>query len=239
MVQDLDARLKKLKEALHGCESLSVASNDGFVLATTHDELRQGEFLAAVTSVMLASCTRGLAPFKAGQCRALDFRGDRQVLISQLPDLRAYLVAVLHPGVQAINIDEPLLRAFTIALPGVLHGHDDAGGLRFFLQRDKDCMIPIRSGFVIGRAVHCDLCVSHASVDEEHLRFEVLGQELLCRDLDTRKGTKLNMRQFQGTVGLEPGDRLTLPKAGGFNVVAITAGGKVIRKKSKKKSHAS
>lgn len=236
MVQDLEARLNKLREALHGCESLSVASNDGFVLATTHQELRQGEFLAAVTSVMLASCTRGLAPFKAGQCRALDFRGDRQVLISQLPDLRAYLVCVLHPGAQAINIDEPMLRAFTVALPAVLHGEDDDGGMRFFLQRDKDCMIPIRRGFVIGRATHCDLCIPHADIDEEHVRFELLGQELLCRDLDTRNGTKLNMRQFEGTASLKPGDRLTLPRAGGFNIVGLTAAGKVVKKRRKSRA---
>lgn len=232
-MHDLDARLKKLMEALHGCESLSVASNDGFVLATTHEEMRQGEFLAAVTSVMLASCTRGLSPFKAGQCRALDFRGDRQVLITQLADLRAYLVAVLHPGAQAINIDEPLLRAFTIALPGVLHGQEEEAAMTFFLQRDKDCLIPIRRGFTVGRGSHCDLCVPHQDIEDEHLRFEVLGQELLCRDLDTRKGTKLNMRPFQGTVALEPGDRLTLPRAGGFNVVGLTPAGKLIKKRKK------
>ncbi len=239
-MQDLVERLKQVKAAIRGCESLSVASSDGFVLATTHEELRQGEFLAAVTSVMLASCSRGLAPFKAGRCRALDFRGDRQVMVTQLQDLGAYLVCVLHPGAQPVNIDEPALRAVTTTLPGVLHGEEAQKVLRYFLQRDKDCLIPLRRGFLVGRADHCDLYVPSKQIDEEHLRFEVLGDQLLVRDLDTRHGSKINRKAFTGTAELQPGDRITLPRSGGFNVVAMNADGTIVRKgKGKGKAAAS
>lgn len=233
-MQDLVERLKKVREAIHGCESLSVASSDGFVLATTHEEVRQGEFLAAVSSVMLASCTRGLAPFKAGKCRALDFRGDRQVLVTQLKDLGAYLICVLHPGAQPVNIDEPALRAVTHSLPAALHGQDTSSVLRYYLQRDKDCMFPLRGGFLVGRGEHCDVFVPSPEIDEEHLRFEVLGDQLLVRDLETRNGTKLNRKGFTGTVELRPGDRLSLPRSGGLVVVAIDAAGTVMRKVKKK-----
>jgi len=196
------------------------------LLAAT-DDRRESELLAAVTSLVLNNCTRGLAPFRAGECRTLDFRGSRQVLMTFLGDLEAYLVCVLHPGAQAVNINEPALRSVAESLPNVLQGQETCEAARFFLQRDKDCMIPLRSGFLIGSASHCDLYVPSEEIDAEHLRFDMLGQRLLVRDLDTEGGTKLNMRGFTGTRELAPGDRITLPKSGGFNVVQYTCEGEL------------
>lgn len=236
-MRDVVRRLNTVKDAIHGCESLSVTSIDGFVLASTHDELKKGEELAAITSVVLPSCSRGLAPLGAGQCRALDFRGDRQVLITRLQDLAAYLVCVLHPGASAVNIDEPSLRQVISILPDVLRGSEPKLAGQFFLQRDASCLIPLRRGFLVGAGDHCDLVVPHDDVDSEHLRFEILGNQLMVRDLATRHGTKLNMRNFNGTRDLDPGDRISLPGAGGFTVVAFTASGELLdgTDRSKKK----
>src|SRR5262245_5482057 len=76
-ITDLVGQLHRVKNLVHGCESLSVASTDGLVMATTHDEPRKGDFVAAVTSLLLTNSAGLLAPLKAGECRALDFRGDR------------------------------------------------------------------------------------------------------------------------------------------------------------------
>ena len=55
------------------------------------------------------------------------------------------------------------------------------------------------------------------------------------RDLETKHGTKLNMKTFEGTVEITPGDRISLPRAGGFNVLALNAKGKLVGVKKKKK----
>ena len=237
-MQDLLERLRSVKASINGCESLSVASNDGFVLATTHPNAREGEMLAAITSVVLSSCSRGLAPLRVGECRALDFRGDRQILITRLQDMQAFLICVLHPGAVAVNIDEPALRGVANALPDVLHGETPTVGGRFLLQRDSTCLIPVRRGFLIGRESHCDLVVPNKEIDPEHLRFEILGTQLMIRDLGTEHGTKLNMRAFTGTREAYPGDRISLPGSGGFNIVGMTPEGVVIdsKQKSKRKS---
>ncbi len=49
----------------------------------------------------------------------------------------------------------------------------------------------------------------------------------MVRDLDTTHGTKLNRRGFTGTVEIEAGDRISLPKAGGFTIVAKRPTGKL------------
>lgn len=226
-VADLVKRLNHVKGLIHGCESLSIATTDGFVLATTHEEARQGEFLAAVTSAVILTAARGLAPFKVGACRALDFRGDRQVLMTFLADVKAYLVCVQHPGAHAVNIDEPTLRAVTSSLPDVLHDKQTGGTSRFYLQRDQKCLIPIRNGMTVGRGEHCDLIVPAPAVDVEHLQFQVLANTVLVRDLDTAKGSKLNQKRFLGTVEIKPGDRLSLPRSKGFYVLGLNEQGKL------------
>ncbi len=238
-MQDLLERLLTVKSAINGCESLTVASTDGFVLATTHSSDREGEMLAAITSVVIGSVSRGLAALRAGECRALDYRGDRQILITRLQDMAAYLVCVLHPGASAVNIDEPALRGVANALPEVLHGETPSQAGRFYLQRDTTCLIPIQRGFLVGRDDQCDLVIPNAEIDPEHLRFEILGTQLMVRDLGTENGSKLNMRAFTGTRECFPGDRISLPGSGGFNVVAMSPNGEVIdspRKAKKKKS---
>ena len=232
-MQDLIDRLSTVKSMIHGCESLTVATTDGFLLASTHDSTSQGELLAAVTSVVLQNCASFMDRFKAGKCRALDFRGNRQVMITFLENLEAYLICVLHPGAKAVDISEPALRAINTDLPGVLHGKQPKQRARFLLQVEK-CLVPIRTGFLIGRAPHCDLLVAGPKIDREHLRFEVIGSRCLVRDLETKSGTKLNMKMFEGTVEVEPGDRISLPRAGGFNVLALNARGKLVGVKKKK-----
>jgi len=226
-VENLVERLSALQPNLPGCESLSIATRDGFVLATTLSDERSGELFAAVTSVVVASCKRGLAPFRAGECRALDFRGDHQVLLVFLGELDAYLIVVLHPGATPINADEPLLRGTILALPDVLHGSERDDPPRYFLQRDEAWLTPIRSGLTIGKDDHCDVVVPGKRVEGVHLRFEVLADKILVRDLDTTHGTKLNRRGFTGTVEVEAGDRISLPKAGGFTIVAKRPTGKL------------
>lgn len=238
-MKDLVQRLGKLKDSLQGCESLTIATRDGFVLASTVEDARDGEMLAAVTSVVIGSCSRGLAPFRVGECRSLDFRGDRQLLISFLGELQAYLVCVLHSGAKPISPSEPLLRAVVSSLPDVLYGDESESPPRFFLQRDEACLIPIRSGLTVGKDDACDIMVPGKRVDSKHLRFEVLANKVLVRDLDTEHGTKLNRKGFTGTAELAPGDRLSLPRAGGFTIVAKRPEGKLqgrtkrIKKKSK------
>lgn len=233
-MKDLVKRLRIVKDMIAGCESLTVATTDGLLLAST-SQANEGELLSAVTSLVLQNCAGFMDRFKAGQCRALDFRGNRQVLITFLEDIEAYLICVLHPGAKAVNVGEPALREITGDLPDILHNTAPKARPRFLLQVEK-CLIPLRTGFLVGRATHCDLLMAGARVDREHLRFEVLGSKCMVRDLGTKHGSKLNMRNFDGTIELSPGDRLSLPKAGGFNLLALNSKGKLIGSKKKKKS---
>jgi predicted regulator of Ras-like GTPase activity (Roadblock/LC7/MglB family) len=231
-VKDLVTRLKSVQGNIHGCESLTVATTDGFLLASTLDESHAGELLAAVTSVVLQNCASFMDRLKAGRCRSLDFRGNRQVLITFLENIEAYLICVLHPGAKAIDVGAPSLRVISSDLPDVLHGEEPKRSMRFLVQVDR-CLVPIRTGFLIGKAPHCDLLVAGQKVDKEHLRFEVLGDKCLVRDLGTKHGSKLNLKQFQGTVELTPGDRISLPRAGGFNILAMNSKGKLVGVKKK------
>jgi hypothetical protein len=92
-ITDLVGQLHRVKNLIHGCESLSVASIDGLVMATTHDEPRKADFVAAVTSLLLTNSASLLAPLKAGECRALDARRERPVHQRQRAD-----PANLKPG---------------------------------------------------------------------------------------------------------------------------------------------
>ena len=231
-MKDLVQRLKAVKRLIHGCESLTVSTTEGLVLASTQPR-SQGELLAAVTSVVLQNSNNFLDRFKAGPCRTLDFRGNRQVMISFLADLEAYLICVLHPGAKAVNVGEPALRQISSDLPGMLFNEEIPERPRYLLQVEK-CLIPVRNGFLVGRATHCDMLVAGSKVDKEHLRFEIVDDKCLVRDLSTKHGTKLNMKQFEGTADLLPGDRISLPKAGGFNLLALNSGGRLIGTKRKK-----
>lgn len=223
---DLVGQLHRVKNLVHGCESLSVASTDGLIMATTHEEARKGDFVAAVTSLLLTNSAALLAPLRAGECRALDFRGDRQVLMTRLPDVKAYLVCVLHPGAQAVNIDEPALRAAVYNVPHLLHNEDLLRAKRWLIQRDKSLRIPVRHRLLIGRAQHCEVVLPSARVNAEHLMIEVIGGRLQATDLDTDNGSKLNGRMFDGSVELQIGDRLTLPKSGSLVVCAVDPEGR-------------
>lgn len=226
-ILDLVGQLHRVKNLIQGCESLSVASTDGLIMATTHDELRKGELLAAVTSLLLNTTASLLQPFNAGECRALDFRGDRQVLVTRLPDARgAFLVCVLHPGAHAVNLDEPTLRAVVGNVPNLLHAQDVTFARRWLLQRDKTSRIPVRNRLLIGRGHHCDIVLPSARVNAEHLEVQVVGDRLQATDLDTDNGTKLNGRQFEGCVEMNVGDRLTFPKCGSLTVLAVDPEGR-------------
>jgi predicted regulator of Ras-like GTPase activity (Roadblock/LC7/MglB family) len=226
-VTGLVGRLHQARNVIHGCESLSVASSDGLILATTHDEMRQGEFLAAVTSLLLTSATKGLSPFKAGDCRALDFRGDRQVLMVRVEGISAYLVCVLHPGATAVNLDAPALRNAIAAVPNILRAQEVDRTRRYLLQRDKTLRVPIKQGrFLVGRAPHCDIVLASSKVAAEHLSVEVVKGNLLATDLETTHGTKLNGRTIEGTVEVQIGDRFTFPKSASLLVAALDAEGR-------------
>lgn len=224
---DLVGRLHRVKNLIHGCESLSVSSSDGLILATTCTDRRQGDGLAAVGSFLLASCSKGLSPYRAGECRALDFRGDRQILLVRLDDVAAFLVAVLHPGAAAVNVDEPSLRSAVSAVPSLLHAQDPDKAHRWLLQRDRSCRYPIRHGrFLVGRAAHCDVVLASPRVNAEHLLIENIGGQLQATDLDTEHGTKVNGKAIAGPVPLAAGDRISLPRASGFVVVSLDPEGR-------------
>jgi predicted regulator of Ras-like GTPase activity (Roadblock/LC7/MglB family) len=235
----LREQLSQVLSTLPGCESLSVASTDGLILSTTIPRPRDGELLAAVTSCLLTSCARGLAPYQAGECRALDYRGDRQVLLVRLEGVRAYLVAVLHPGAQAIGLDEPALRAITATIPGTLHGDEPHRAPLFFLERDERCRIAVKHGGVLLGAdtEQCDVVVAAERVAARHLLVELVGEGVLATDLDTEHGTRINGVRLQGNAELRPGDRISLPGAGGFTLVARGDDGRLrgARKKAGKK----
>lgn len=219
---DLIGRLHRVRNLINGCESLSVASSDGLVLATTCDDKRQGEGLAAMASYLLASCTKGLATMRAGECRALDFRGDRQVMMVRLDGVKAFLVAVLHPGAQAVNLDQPSLRQAMSNIPNLLHAQEVDRSHRWLLQRDRTCRFPVRQArLTIGRASHCDVVLASPRVAAEHALIELIGGTLQVTDLDTQHGTKVNGRPIGGPTLLEAGDKLQLPQSGNFAVVAL------------------
>lgn len=236
-MQPLREQLLKVKASLAGCESLSVASTDGLILATTIQHAREGELLAAVTSLLLTSCAKGLAPYQAGECRALDYRGDRQVLLVRLDGVLAYLVCVLHPGATAMGLDDPALRAVTTTIPGTLHGDAPHRAPRFFLERDDRCRIPVKHGGVLVGADpdQCDVVVGSERVSPRHLLVELVGEGVLATDLDTEHGTRVNGRRLRGqNVELKPGDRISLPGAKGFTLVAVSEDGKTRGSKPKK-----
>lgn len=227
-MQPLRDQLLQIKFSLAGCESLSVATTDGLILTTTLDKAREGELLAAVTSFLLTSCAKGLAPYNAGPCRALDYRGDRQILLIRLEGVQAYVVCVLHPGAQALNLDEPALRAITTTLPGTLHGHPPARAPRFFLERNE-CRIPIKYGGVLlgSDPQQCDVVVSAERVAPRHVLVELVGEGVLVTDLETEHGTKVNGRRVEGNQELLPGDRLSLPGARGFTLLSVNEDGRL------------
>lgn len=225
----LTEQLREVRSSIPGCESLSVASTDGFMLATTVERAREGELLAAVTSCLLTSCAKGLAPYQAGDCRALDYRGDRQVLLVRLDGVQAFLVCVLHPGAQAMNLDEPALRAVTATIPGALHGEEPQLAPRFFLERDDHLRIPIKHGGVLvgSDAQQCDVVIHSPRVAARHLLVELVGQGIVATDLETHHGTKVNGRRLEGNVELRPGDRVSLPGGRGFTLVSVNEEGRV------------
>lgn len=228
-MQPLREQLLKVKASLDGCESISVASTDGLILATTIASAREGELLAAVTSLLLTSCAKGLSPYQAGECRALDYRGDRQVLLVRLEGVQAYAVCVLHPGAQAMGLDDPALRAVTTTIPGTLHGDAPHRAPRFFLERDDLCRIPVKHGGVlIGTDPdQCDVVVGSERVAPRHLLVELVGEGVLATDLETEHGTRVNGKRLRGqNVELQPGDRINLPGAKGFTLVAVSEDGK-------------
>ena len=223
---ELTQRLAKVRRDVPGCESLSVVSTQGLLLATTHDTQRPGELLAAVSSYLLKHCTKGLDPVQAGECRALDFRGDRQVIMIRLSDVEAFLVCVLHPGAHSVNLDEPSLRAITKVLPGVLQGREAPSPLRYYLVRDKTCWIPVKyGGLTIGRDHACDVVLAGDRVDPTHVRIDLLADRVVATDLDTTYGTKRNNKRFKGAVDLEPGDRINVPRCSGFTLLAVDTSG--------------
>ncbi len=232
-LKDLVSRLNRVQQSIHGCESLTVASSDGLILATTMSDPRGAEFLAAMTSFLLASVAKGLAPCRAGACRSLDFRGDRQVLIQRLPDIDAYLVCVLQPGVVAVNADDPALRGVTAAVPGLLHAEGEDQGRHWLLQRDKTCLVPIKGRTLLGRAWHCDVLLQSSRVAPEHVLLEVVAGQLQATDLGGEHGTKHNGRGFTGTIRLEVGDRLTLPRSSSFVVCARDIDGRELGRDGK------
>lgn len=234
-LEQLVERLSETKDALHGCESLSVASSDGLILATTHEERRRGDQLAALSSFLLSSSAKGLESYRAGRCRALDYRGDRQILIIRLDAVDAFLACVLHPGAQAVNLDDPVLRAVIASIPGALHG-ETVSTRRFFLERDKYLRITVtHGGVLLGTDPGCDLVLVSDRVESRHVLVELVRDTVLVTDLDTRHGTKVNGKKISGNAELAPGDRLSLPGARGFTLLAIDDDGAFVGKSKGKK----
>ncbi|MEZ6189083.1 MAG: FHA domain-containing protein [Planctomycetota bacterium] len=228
-MKSLINRLKRVRAAIPGCESLTVASSDGFILASTHEEQRKGEFLAAVTSVLLHSINKGFEPYEAGTLRALDFRGERQLLLLRLQKVKAFLILLLKPGAHPINLDDAVLREVTITAPRALKGLDAEPPWTFYLARDEGCWIPVRRrGTLIGRDRSCDVVINDGALDRRHAIVEIHGNTVHLRDLDSQAGTRLNGRRLRGSIELHPGDRFTLPNQGGYTLICVDGQGQVL-----------
>src|SRR5947209_2132410 len=63
---------------------------------------------------------------------------------------------------------------------------------------------------VIGRHPDCDIVVPLTSVSRRHARIARRGDRFVLLDLDTRRGTWLNMRQIRGLSPLRNGDRIRI-----------------------------
>jgi len=63
---------------------------------------------------------------------------------------------------------------------------------------------------LIGRQATCDLVIPMSSVSREHCELIVGEEAILLRDLGSRNGVFRNEEQVEGSVELEPGDRIAV-----------------------------
>lgn len=77
--------------------------------------------------------------------------------------------------------------------------------------------------FVIGRGDTCDLVLDNQLVSRTHAVFEMVGNAMTIRDLESHNGTYVN-GQRQHTCALSAGDEI---KIGGYQIRFLTSGGPI------------
>lgn len=76
------------------------------------------------------------------------------------------------------------------------------GEAREFRLKDDRCLI--------GRQATSDLSIPLSSVSREHCEVFAQDGDVFLKDLDSRNGTFRNEERVEGTVKLEPGDRIAI-----------------------------
>ncbi len=80
--------------------------------------------------------------------------------------------------------------------------------LVFNLQTKE--LIPVRSGFVFGRFVDCDIQILEKSISRKHASIDIKGDQLFLKDLGSSNGTFLNGKALTEEVSLHSGDRIQI-----------------------------
>ena len=81
---------------------------------------------------------------------------------------------------------------------------------------------PIRTGTLrLGRGKANDLIIVGRGVSRNHAVLNVEGEIVGIEDQDSTYGTKVNGKRISGNAELQPGDRLSIPGARGFTLMAI------------------
>jgi hypothetical protein len=63
---------------------------------------------------------------------------------------------------------------------------------------------------ILGRSPECQVTIDDPLVSREHAKILVEGEKVLCKDLGSRNGLKVNGQQVQGQAVLEDGDRIRI-----------------------------
>jgi pSer/pThr/pTyr-binding forkhead associated (FHA) protein len=76
---------------------------------------------------------------------------------------------------------------------------------------EKGQVIPIMDRVEIGRALECDISILEPALSRKHAELELLGDDLLLRDLGSVNGTYVNAEKID-EVKLKDGDRMQFGK---------------------------
>jgi hypothetical protein len=63
---------------------------------------------------------------------------------------------------------------------------------------------------ILGRSPECHVTIDDPLVSREHAKIVVEGEKVLCKDLGSRNGLKVNGQQVSGSAVLEDGDRIRI-----------------------------
>lgn len=72
---------------------------------------------------------------------------------------------------------------------------------------DKGRVVGIKDKITVGRALDCDLCILEPGLSRNHAEIEIVGDELIIRDLGSANGTFINKNQITEAAAKD-GDRI-------------------------------